>query len=377
MEKKYKELYIIELVMIILYFLSKLLIIEYCFFLSQYFDLFFYFFCFLIFYIKYGIQRNKNYLTRISIRYIVILLLAYIIVIYLIGCFTGFTKSIYDDSLFGILKNIAPITLAVVFQEFLRYGVASNSVVDKKPIILLTILYICIDIFNAAFGFGFNGFYQIFSFICLAILPAIAKETLLSYITYHISLVPTLIYNLAFSVVPYILPIYPDLGDYLNAALGILFPFLVYLNMKKIVEYDEKANINSRKYFIKLMCIPLIIFLTAIVILISGIFNYKLIAIGSDSMNPTYYRGDAVIYEKIQPEAIKEGDILVFEYNHAVITHRVNKIIEEGNEIYFQTKGDNNAEADANLVGTDEVLGKVKYIVKYIGYPTIWLNEEF
>ena len=102
-----------------------------------------------------------------------------------------------------------------------------------------------------------------------------------------------------------------------------------------------------------------------------------MIAIGSDSMNPIYYRGDAVIYKKVKPDEVKEKDILVFKNSGAIITHRVKKVVLDGNQIYFQTKGDNNEKADDELVNSNDIYGVVQYVVKYVGYPTILLQELF
>lgn len=377
MEKKYKDLYIIEILILVLYLFGKFLIINNYFFLLQYFDLIFYLLLFVFLYFKYGIARDNNYLTKISVRYVIISLLSYILIIYGFGLFTGFTKSIYDISFLGVIRNVFPVILSVIFRELIRFSVAYNSKKDIKPFVLLTIIYIVIDILNLSFGSSFATFYQIFQFVCLIVLPAIAKQMLLSYITYNINYIPSMIYSLAFEVAPFVLPIYPDLGDYLNAVIGLLFPFLVFFAIKKLVNYKEKTVIKVRGYFFKIMVIPLIAFLLVIIFLVSGLFSYKMIAIGSDSMNPIYYRGDAVIYQKTDAQNIKKGDILVFEYNSSVITHRVVNIINNGGTLYFQTKGDNNEKADLELVNEDNVLGKVRYIVKYVGYPTVWLNEKF
>ena len=377
MEKKYKELCIIELIIALIYLTGKLLVIKFYANFSIYFDLVFYIIVLLFFCVKYGIYRNKNYFNRISIRYLIILLLSYLLITYLLGCFTGFTKSIFDYSLIGILKNSIPIIIITLAMEFIRYIVANNSKVSKKPLIILTIAYILMTSLSSSMGYNLTNTYHIFNFICLTLLPTIAKQVLLSYITYHISCWPSLIYNIAFSLAPFVFPIFPDLGDYVNAILGILFPFIVYLVMKKIILYHEKTPAKVRGYLLKILSIPLLIFLITIILLIAGVFNYKLIAIGSDSMNPVYYRGDAVIYEKKAIKDIKKGDILVFENNHRVVTHRVTRIVYKGNQIYFQTKGDNNEKIDLDLVNQTNVLGTVKYIVKYIGSPTIWLNEKF
>ena len=65
-------------------------------------------------------------------------------------------------------------------------------------------------------------------------------------------------------------------------------------------------------------------------------------------------------------------DILVFDRNGIIMTHRVNKIIyaNNGNYIYI-TKGDANENVDSFETEENKVLGIVKYRVKYIGYPTI------
>ena len=49
----------------------------------------------------------------------------------------------------------------------------------------------------------------------------------------------------------------------------------------------------------------------------------------------------------------------------------------KNDRIYYQTKGDNNKNVDSVLIDSKDVLGTVKYIVKYIGNPTIWMQETF
>lgn len=372
-----KKLYVIISTIIILFFVLKLLIINKFFFVLEYFDLVFFFLVFLFFFLFYGKPRNKNYLKKINVRYMIVLLLSYVLIIYLFGFFMGFTKSIYSFNLLTILGNIIPVGLAIFFKEYTRFIVANKSFNHIGPYVLLTIFYISITIFNSYINTDFNNLFQVFNFICLTVLPTFAKEAVSSYITYNISYTPTLIYNLSFAIFPYVVPLYPDLGDYLNSILGIGFPFIIFLTMRKWIKYKDIDNIKLTNSFIKLICMPLIIFTSILVILISGVFSYKLIAIGSDSMNPIYYKGDAIIYKKVDIGKIKKDDILVFEHNNQVITHRVVGIIKKGNRIYFQTKGDNNEDVDAGLISNDMVLGTVRYIVKYVGYPTIWLNEFF
>lgn len=321
-----------------------------------------------------GFPRIKHYLNKITIRYIVIALLGYLLVIYLLGIFTGFTRTVFSLELINIIKNILPVILLVISKEIIRYILVKHST-NSKQLIAITIVYIIFDLVTKNIGNSFTTIPQVFTFIFLNCLPTIAREALCTYITSKVSLIPTIVYVLAFEIAIYILPIYPNLGNYLNSVIGLVFPFLVYGNISKFVKYNQKQYLNLKKHYFILFLIPLVIFVTIVIILISGIFSYKMIAIGSDSMNPVYYRGDAVIYKEKKINEIKEEDILVFNYNGAIITHRVVNIITKDDKIYFQTKGDNNNDVDPTLVDSSNVYGVVNYIVKYIGYPTLWIQE--
>ena len=71
---------------------------------------------------------------------------------------------------------------------------------------------------------------------------------------------------------------------------------------------------------------------------------------------------------------IKIGEILAFKKSNKVITHRIVNI-EKNNKYIIYTKGDANKNIDSWTVNEQEVLGIVKYRIKYLGYPTLWFNE--
>ena len=102
-----------------------------------------------------------------------------------------------------------------------------------------------------------------------------------------------------------------------------------------------------------------------------------MIAIASNSMVPIYERGDAIIFEKIDKHYLENDDIIVFKKNDILVAHRIVKTKEVSSKLYFYTKGDANNSVDVEMVSEDEVLGIVRRVVKYIGYPTVWINELF
>ena len=375
MKKSTKRNYIIE-IFILIFIITLIFLSNTSPHLVMHVSLFFWLILAILIIIIGGVPRNKNYLNKISCRYVIISLLSYLLITTLLGVFTGFLKNVHSLTFLSIIKNIVPVMILLISKEIVRYLLCKNTS-NNKELVVITILYILYEIVLKNCGNTLSGVLQWFTFISLVCLPAIARESLFTYMSTKISFLPTIIYVLAFELTVYVLPIFPDLGNYLNSLIGLMFPYIVYRQISKFVKYNTKSELNFKKHFNLLFLLPIIIFLIVIVILISGIFTYKMIAIGSDSMNPVYYRGDAVIYKKVEIDEIKEKDILVFDNNGAIITHRVKKVVMDGKKIYFQTKGDNNENVDAVLIESDDVYGVVQYVVKYIGYPTILLQELF
>ena len=327
-----------------------------------------------------GIMKDKNYYKSFSVRVVIINILSYALIIYVLGFLTGFYKFPYSHDINTVISNILPIIVLIFFQEIIRFIVAKNSVYTLKPIVLLTILFICMNIIINFSTTNFNTFQDVFEFFFVVCVPIISKQLLYSYCSYKISITPVIILRICFEIYYFILPFFPDLGDYLRTIFDLILAFSIYKMLDKAISYGDKVDIYINKIRRRILLLPLIIFTIGIVTLVSGIFSYKLIAIASNSMYPVYERGDAIIYEKIDNDklnSIKEGDILVFVRNSVIVTHRVVKITNNKDKIIFNTKGDNNEVEDNFEVNSDSVLGVVKYKIKYVGMFTIWLSEYF
>jgi signal peptidase len=380
MKKNITLIYFIELVILIFILIFKFLIINK---LPQYIDLslimFFTLLC--LFMIKrLHLPIDKNYKTFSSTRLIIICLLSALILVYTLGLIMGFTRTIFTMSFLGIIKNILPIIILLVCEELIRFIIVKNSFHDHKPIIYITILFILLSIITEITYYNFYKLEDYFIFICVVCLPLIAKQLLYSYTSTNISLKPTLLLRISFEIFPFIFPIYPNLGNYIVAVIGISLPFIIYEVLHRNIQNEQEDNTYINKAKRKLLYYPLLAFLILIVCLVSGLFRYKMIAIGSNSMKQTFARGDAVIYRKYSQTNIKKikvGDVLVFTRNTLTITHRVKKIKIIDGKYYFTTKGDNNAKEDLFITPQNKVLGIIKYRIKYIGYPTIWLFETF
>jgi signal peptidase len=104
----------------------------------------------------------------------------------------------------------------------------------------------------------------------------------------------------------------------------------------------------------------------------------------SRSMEPTLKVGDLVVIKGVPPQEIKEGSIIVFyvpghygedEYR---IVHRVIKIVNLGEELGFETKGDNNPISDYyrwGYIPSSYVIGIVIYRIPYVGYAALGIRK--
>lgn len=360
------------------YIYPLLLLISIAMFKNNYLYSFFWILMMIFLIIRFGFPKDRNYLKGNTIRIVIISIFSYAIITYGLGLITGFSSNIFNLDILSIIKNIMFPLIIIICQEMIRYMYARKCQYDIKPYIFLTLIYIFLDIvieFNSTI---FNGTEAIFIFICMTVVPKITYHMLYSYITYKVSYVPTLIVRIVFGLYIYVMPIFPNLGNYIMSVLGVIYPYIVYKMVSKNIKYYDKSDRYVVSLRRKYIYFPIILLLIIMVMLVSGIGNYQLIAIGSGSMEPVIYRGDAALFKKVDNyDDIKIGTVLAYKKEGVLITHRVVGINKKNGSYVFKTKGDNNLEVDNYDILQDEVVGIVIYNVKYIGYPTIWLNEKF
>ena len=110
--------------------------------------------------------------------------------------------------------------------------------------------------------------------------------------------------------------------------------------------------------------------------LISCKFTYGALVIGSGSMTGTINKGDIIIYKKYDKnQEITKGEIIVFKKDDIKVVHRVIDIKKMGADVRYYTKGDANTSEDEGYREKDQIIGQVKFKIKYIGYLTLFVND--
>lgn len=324
-----------------------------------------------------GKSYQKSRIKKEVIQYILIAVIIYILTYMISGLFITFGNNPYFTTVKGFLINLWMFGTVMISKEYIRYRLINNVYEnDKKEIaILVSLIYIIIEI-------GLNKYVNtkitlLFALkdICQNLIPLIAKNVLYSYISMKSDWKPASIYELFTKLYLWLSPILPNAPWIMVAIIEttiptILFFYIRYANSKnsEIKSRQEIENVNPKN------SIPLVVLVILVIWFTIGVFPIKPIAIASGSMEKELYVGDVVIVKKCNANDIVNGDIIQYQMKGYTVIHRVIEKKQKNGEYYFTTKGDNNPSEDKESVKEDQVLGKVIFKVKYLGYPAIWLN---
>lgn len=109
----------------------------------------------------------------------------------------------------------------------------------------------------------------------------------------------------------------------------------------------------------------------------TGNYNHPLFSgyvIVSQSMVPTINVNDAIVVKRENNDKYAVGDVITFQseennYEGYPITHRIIQKEEMAEKkSSYTTKGDNNAIVDPDRVYTDDIYGRVMFVIPKLGY---------
>lgn len=311
---------------------------------------------------------------------LLIFILIYYFITYILGLLTGFVKTGYSLAFVHIVKNIFPLIILIVISEILRYILFSKSKGSIVCYIIGFLIFVLIDINMMVHLYNVFNYAGLTKMICLVVFPSITKNLMLIYLTRNVGYTNGIVYRLLTELGTYLLPIFPDFGEYINVLIKTVLPIIIMVRINTMFNYfDERKIISSRYNNKKMLSYTIItILLFIIVTLTSGYFKYQALSIGSGSMSPKIEKGDVVIVKKVAKNklyTIKKGDVLVYNHDNRIIVHRVVKIIKVKGKINFMTKGDNNNANDSWVIKENEIIGITEFRIKWIGMPTVALNE--
>ena len=81
--------------------------------------------------------------------------------------------------------------------------------------------------------------------------------------------------------------------------------------------------------------------------------------------------------KKYHSEPLQKGQIIIFQNGEIQTVHRIDDVQNVNGTFRYFTKGDANSRQDDGYLEKKDVIGKVKFKIKYIGWPTLWVRDIF
>ena len=327
-----------------------------------------------------GFEKDNFPDKKEIILVLVISVFLYYALTYSTVFFWGILKNrvIFNFDLF--LNTIMPLFLIIIITELLRFIIIRKGRGYKSIWVFAILLFTLIEVTIKINGYNFNLGIDVLKFSIEVFSTSLVKNILLCYLINRAGYKSTITFRLLFEIPLYILPFFPNLGIFIDSVLKTIFPgillFIFIFKYSLPDKYEKIKAKNQSKIQKKIVYSIIITILIIVIMLYSAKFNLFTVVIGSESMKPRLNIGDIVLVQKINPSSLKKGDILVFKHDRRTVIHRIVEIKNNNNESLFYTKGDANKDPDNYGITVDDVVGKARMTIKYLGYPTIWINDQ-
>ena len=333
-------------------------------------------FCVVLFFALGKLYTNTKLRKKI-IQYTTVATLTYLIVYMLSGLFVTFGENPYSTTLKGLIINFWSLGIPIFAKEYIRYKLI-NNVYDRDKVkfaILISAVYIIIDIQYTSFIGQTIATLTIVKYISQVIIPNIAKNVLFSYIAIQGDYLPAILYQLVTNLYYWVSPILPNSPWAMTAIIDTVIPIILFLyiryeKVKLVPQKDRRMVIDTNPGSV----IPLVITIVLVIWFALGIFPVKPIAIATGSMEKEICVGDVAIIKKCNSNDVNVGDIIEYQMEGYTVVHRIIEKRQNNGRFSFITKGDNNNAPDRDEVKEDQLIGKVIFKIKYIGYPAIWMH---
>ena len=325
-------------------------------------------------------DRLINTKYKKDVDFIVIVsALIYFLLYFLLGYLKGFSNNPYDISIRGILLNLWTVVPVIISREYIRCYIVNNCNQKKVLIwtLLVSLLFTVVELNFNKMPTYFSTTDNVITFIMQTFIPSLMVNLYLSYISYFSGVTAPIIYALVPHLINFMLPILPGVDWATVSILSCTIPFFSYVYINYVINKWDKLNRTKKIKTVSFKgFIVMVIFLVFMILFGLGVFSVKPLVIASNSMYPKIHRGDIVIIKDTPIEKVKEGDIIRYAIEGYSVVHRVKSIEKDANgNTVFITKGDNNRDIDLYPVKEYQYKGVIIFNIRFVGYPTLILNE--
>lgn len=326
-----------------------------------------------------GQLRHKKLINLWAFNFAVIYIIASVIIGLLID---GLGKSPYSHSFFGIISNIYIVGITLTGRELVRNYLTNNLAEEENYLVFVFItIFMTILEISVSKVLSLDGLESTVQFLAQEIAPSFSDNLLATYLVFLGGPLSSILYLAIVQGFEWLSPVLPNLQWITKALIGVLLPtfFLmsiqsIYLQASKEIKVRDKDKENPIAWIITSVISICIVWFAV------GVFPVYPSVIATGSMEPMMKPGDVILVNKIVDmngiNNLKEGDVIQFNRDSILISHRIIEVKETEKGIRFLTRGDNNSGPDIDLVKPEDVRGTIVYVIPKIGWPTLLMKGD-
>jgi len=299
----------------------------------------------------------------------------YLLIHYLLGLYFGYYESPTKFSFKVLLNFIIPLILIIISSEVIRNKFIKQSGKFNSALLFIAMVLIDLIVYSGVYDLSnLEDFLAVIGFVFFA---SVACNLLYNYIAKRYGVKGIILFRLLTALYGYFIPIIPDIYIFFQSFIRMVFPYIIYLVLEHTYSKENYSSLYTDKKKNIISVTIVLITMTLLIALISCNFKYGLLVVGSGSMSNAILKGDVVFFSSYEGEELNVGDVIIFNQNEIETVHRIVDIEKVNGIVRYYTKGDANNDVDTGYSTSENIVGVVKFKIKYIGYPTIWLKDIF
>jgi len=333
-------------------------------------------------------RPNPQASTANTIAFISVVLLG--MVTLALSFFLGAGTNAMATNLATIIRNLWEIGLVVILGEFIRFKLTKKLTRRSDNWGMIAIIVLTVSL---AFGQIVNLYIlfdnaTISEWIVTAFRP-LTISIMASFFAIKGSFLAAVLVSFVFTMITHLSPIIPNVStmmfSLMVSGLALISIIILHLTTSETSKAERAKEKRMAKYEKKsftgwFTTAGIIGFLLAFFM---GAFPIYPIVVLTGSMSPTFERGSIVFVQSV-PEGeafirVGEGYVIHFLSRTGVpYVHRVIDFVHDTDgEREYITQGDASYLIDPHPVPQEDVLGVVRMVLPFFGYPYVWLRTIF
>ena len=337
------------------------------------------FICFMgyLAYELYGFPKFNDTPVQVTVaKGIIAIMLVYFIVLYVLGIFSNYIKITYS-------LTTLMIVISIIALEIFRYIlINANRDSDLFPFVT-TLAIIVLEVASVLDSSILVSTSSLVVYVATVVTPIIIRNIILTLYCQHINIKLAIVYSIIVLQYRNIIPIIPNLPDFVYSYSEILLSFLVLTMSYRVIikTYEGYPMIGLKDGF---SFLDLLLFLIFVVfgILISGVTPVQMYVTEDKVQHVSIEKGDAPIITKLIDEfKLQERDIILYQTDdnqlkiYPINTKETIKpeTSDKKEEVKLYVLNEDN---ELILIDNKRIKGKILYNLKYVFKPSLEVKKH-